>query len=389
MKKLYTNNLFNNKRNRSLKINKETFSTSISSTNENNNSPNIIIKENINNQLFKKNPNLKFKQIISKSNDFLGFNDLFEIYISIKDNIYYLVSPNYLNYNLDIITLNNNKLIRSLKGHKNHITTIRYFTNNINEYLISADINSVVIIFNISDIIVENLKIKLKYTNWIYSCLLLFNFSNYIFTSCCGKGNTKIYLFENKSIIFLKNIKDSKNNNTYYLLTWYNKKNNKYYLIEFCKKKIVITNIDNNKLYANLTSENSNQSCYMNGYIFNQYKNKNIIDNNYNYKELLFAISNNGYINIWDIYKKELFKSIFINDCIIGNFIQWNEKYIILVDGYINCLKIINLDIGKIINNIFSQYAKGILYIKKIYHPKYGESLISSGQDGIIKLWII
>ena len=63
---------------------------------------------------------------------------MFEIFISYKDNKEYLVSPNSINFNLDIFSLINNQKIESLKGHNNDIRTIRYFINNKNknEYLI-------------------------------------------------------------------------------------------------------------------------------------------------------------------------------------------------------------------------------------------------------------
>ena len=372
MNNLTNKNILNNKRKRIPINNKDNFSSS-SITNESTISAINIIKD-YNKQLFKKNPNLKFQQDIITTNDIKGFNDLFEVYISIRDDNPYLISPNSITYNIDIILLNNNKLIRSLEGHKNNITTVRYFSNNLNEYLISADINSIVIIWDISNDNIEKYKLKLKYSNWIYSCLLFFNDYMYIFTSCCGIGNTKVYILDNNKINFLKNINNSKNNNTYYLLSWYNEKNKKYYIIEFCKNKIVITNIYNNKLYKNLIAENNKEFFYMNGFIYNSY---------------LFACSTNGYINIWDIYEKKLINSILIYKCLLNNFIHWNEKYIILVDGNKNSMIIFDLSQSVVISNISSQHENGILCIKKIIHPTYGESLISSGQDGSIKLWSI
>jgi hypothetical protein len=43
------------------------------------------------------------------------------------------VSKNINNYNLDVYTLLDNKKLFSLPGHKNRITTIRYFIDNKNE----------------------------------------------------------------------------------------------------------------------------------------------------------------------------------------------------------------------------------------------------------------
>ena len=112
---------------------------------------------------------------------------MFEIFISYKDNKEYLVSPNTNNYKLDIYNLINNQLITSLSGHKNHIWTIRYFINNKNknEYLISADDNKIVIIWDISNNYNIKYTINTKYGHQILSCLLIFPHNsddNYIIT---------------------------------------------------------------------------------------------------------------------------------------------------------------------------------------------------------------
>ena len=117
---------------------------------------NPLYNEYINkiNYEFKKEPyNLKFNLNITNNNTKFGWNDKFEIFICYKDNKEYLISPNKNNYNLDIFTLLDNKIILSLKGHKNKIRTIRYFinNNNYNEYLISGDKNKIVIIWDITN----------------------------------------------------------------------------------------------------------------------------------------------------------------------------------------------------------------------------------------------
>ena len=102
-------------------------------------------------KFFKEPQNLKYKLNIIETNDFIGVNDIFEVFVCNKDHKEYLVSKNINNYNLDVYTLLDNKKSLSLPGHKNRITTIRYFIDNIyiNEYLISADINGIVILWDI------------------------------------------------------------------------------------------------------------------------------------------------------------------------------------------------------------------------------------------------
>ena len=43
----------------------------------------------------------------------------------------------------------------------------------------------------------------------------------------------------------------------------------------------------------------------------------------------------------------------------------------------------------KNISDINGKHTKEVVCIKKIYHPIYGESLLSAGNDNTIKLWTI
>ena len=70
------------------------------------------------------------------------------------------------------------------------------------------------------------------------------------------------------------------------------------------------------------------------------------------------------------------------------HIIQWNNKYIVVADSWNNCFKIINLENGKI-KDIGKQHTDNVKCIKKIYHPKHGESLISAANDETIPLWSI
>ena len=105
---------------------------------------------------FKKEPkNLKFKENITTTNSSAGWNDIFEIFISYKDNKEYLVSPNTNNYKLDIFNLINNQLITSLSGHKNDIRTIRYsllslYDINISNISFQPQSVFVVVIFSLN-----------------------------------------------------------------------------------------------------------------------------------------------------------------------------------------------------------------------------------------------
>ena len=112
-------------------------------------------------------------------------------------------------------------------------------------------------------------------------------------------------------------------------------------------------------------------------------------DNNY-----LVSSSLNGYINIWDLYEKKIFRTINLNikninnECKLYHIIEWNETYIIAADKKNNSLKIIDRENNYSINNINTDHNdKDLISIKKVYHPIYGEALLSAGRDSVIKLW--
>ncbi len=87
-----------------------------------------------------------------------------------------------------------------------------------------------------------------------------------------------------------------------------------------------------------------------------------------------------------DLENKKLIKNIEIKlgGC-IGNIIHWNNKYIIFIDEKDDVLKIVDLTINKIIFVI--KPIDTFRYFKKLNHPIYGESLLSSGEN--ISLWTI
>ena len=273
-----------------------------------------------------------------------------------------------------------------MKGHNNHIRTIRYFINNINseEYLISADNDIIVIIWEITYNFNIKFKINTNYSDNIYSCLLLFDLINensYIVTSSYAqlddneKSATKLYSLENGQLI--KYISHTNKNAIYYLLSWYNKNNNKYYIIQFSFKAILINSVIDDELYCELVQEPEDNN--LSGFIYN-------LDDNTDY---LCSSSYNGYINLWDLFNKSIYKVINTNECVLSNIIPWNNQYIIVADYDNNSFKIIDIEKGKIVKDISGQHTDKVPCVKKIYHPLYGESLLTAGQDNTIKLWSI
>ena len=345
------------------------------------------------------NPNdLKFKYDLVNTNTKGGLNDIFEVFKSIKDNEDYLVSPNKMNFHLDLINLKNNKFYGSLKGHQKKVTSVRYFLNNYinNEYLISSDEIGIIFIWDISDSYKKLFTLNTKYNDIIYSCLLIFTETNYesdnsnternngyIITSTydISKENqnsaTKIYSMVNGE--FINYIKNTNTNSVFYLLSWINKKDKRNYIIQFCYLKILITNLlDDDDVYAELTQEQ--KLSHYSGFIYEK-KSED--------KVYLYSSSKNGIINIWDLYSKVLINSIDSEGSILCHIIQWDDKYAIVADYNGKSFRIINMETLKVEQNIGNSHTKEVKSIKKVRLPILGDSLLTAGNDNVIKLWSI
>ena len=211
--------------------------------------------------IFNKNPNFKAAFYIYNTND-KGINDIFEVFLSVKDNTEYLVVYNKNSKSLNIYQLLYNKLVLYLYGHTNNVTSIRYFFNNksYDEYLISADTDKIVIIWDITQNYEMKYKINTFYSKHglIYSCLLVFpnnQNDNFIITSIDScehfnneKTTTKIYSLDNGE--FIRDIKNTSDVDIYYLLSWYNKIDKNYYIIQLANRRIIINNLLNDELYS-------------------------------------------------------------------------------------------------------------------------------------------
>ena len=178
---------------------------------------------------------------------------------------------------------------------------------------------------------------------------------------------------------FIKNLIDSNENNTYYLLIWYNESDKINYLIELCEKKIVITHFIENKKYAELYQSDLTVLKYYSGFIYSIKDKKNY----------LCCSTSNGYIVIWDLLNKILMNYIKITQVELYNIIQWNQKYAIVSGGSTKLIKIYDLEELEEAGYIKTNHHSNVNCVKKINHPLYGEALLSCGNDHKIKLYIL
>ena len=258
------------------------------------------------------------------------------------------------------------------------------------------------ILWDINNNFDKKVVINTRYRNsYIYSCLILFDIANtyylssinsnsnnstnenddnvnsLIITSCSSISNlngnndyTNIYSLDNGAFI-----RCTYNFNTNCLLTWLNKFDEKEYIIELCSEKILIYNIfDDNAYY-----EVNDGLNYMSGYIVN--KTEEV--------DYLFVNSIEKNIYVYNLNQKILVNTINVGGWSLYNIVQWNNKYIIVIDSYKKLLKIVDINQGKSISCYSNIHSVGITSLKKIIHPLYGESILTSGKDNKIKLWVL
>lgn len=328
-------------------------------------------------EVFKDNPNLKFKKILNIQNNRVCETlsiDKFDYFI-LKD-IPYIAIPDFfcfISNSIFIFKINqylNLERKLSLEGHKSPIVMVKNFCDDNNQkqnYLITSDKNYLIIIWKIiseKSVIIKQ-TITTKYNNDIYSGIILFNPKN-IFIITSYELNSYSTEYDFNSGYFKRNIPGTNNNQTFYILNYND------YIIELCLDKIGIYNLlEENDIYEINNEEIKGKNCH--GCIIN---------------DLLFEVNNsNGKIIVVDLISKNIKKIINTNhNDNLWNIINWNSNYIILNDIKINALNIFEVNQMKIINSL--KVKTNFLYIKKISIYNNKKFLLILGNQMLFELWL-
>ena len=110
----------------------------------------------------------------------------------------------------------------------------------------------------------------------------------------------------------------------------------------------------------------------------------------YNYEGIIKMIEScgDGNIRIWNFHNGNLLKKIEVSKAYLYSICLWNDDNLLVACRDLK-IKLVDLKDG-LIKKEFEGYNKEVLTIKKIYHPIFGECLISQGKyDEQIKLWIV
>lgn len=339
---------------------------------------------------FKTNPNFRFQEIITNKSDALSNTCIFDVYKD-KDKNIILIAPFFdisnimkQDYYISLINLKDNKEIRKLEGYKDRILTCRYFKDPSSEkdYIISADKRCNVIVWDISDEFAKILDIALDYDAFIYSCLLIFDEEqNRMFAVASSVSPTNITKIIDCQSKTQQEIPDSHHTNVYYLDCWKNTKpkdnTDTYIIIQCGKGKIIMSTFPGRQKY-HIVDTGENNLYVSGGLVF---KNKE--------KELFVASSTYGMVQVINLETKGTEFSIKLEDVHLYSFTKWNDYYLLLND----CLqkRVIVFDLEndyQIKSKVLCPEMHFDKFIKKVDHPKYGESILSVGIDFKIKLFV-
>ena len=341
-------------------------------------------KYNIVNELFKSHTASKIyssKKILNEIDGEIGVNDLFEVYhLHNEENIVYIASKRKRGKgdisNISIFALfsiNDIFKIKILVGHQNQIVFVKYFFNpkEVKEYLLSGDVSDKIIVWDILNDYEKVCFINVEYKKLlidkpIYNSLLLFTEKkNYIYTSTYTNNNSKLYELEDAA--FIKDVSITYNYKTLYMLKYEYKSKDKNLdlIIDCCNNFVVIYNPFNEEIYAEINNE---KTIGENRYACITYDKDN--------KEFLSISNERGYIVIYDLQKKYIFKYFNLKDELYS-IINWKNDYLICSQN--NFLRIIDIKEKSISN--FIECEKNIICIKYIVLNQKDELIIAAGAN--------
>ena len=193
------------------------------------------------------------------------------------------------------MNLKDSKIVHSLKGHSAHIYIVRHYfqRKSSTDFLISTSSERKVKVWNLKTYECHITLNKCHTGTYLYSALLLFdniNNLNYIVTSC---PNEYMKLWDFDSGKFIREI-GSTSDYTYFINYWNN--NNINYIINANSSNVKIYGINKSKeIYREFLAPQS--TWHMSAFV------ERMNDINY-----LFESDGNGYLRIWNIEKKEIYK---------------------------------------------------------------------------------
>ena len=318
------------------------------------------------------------ENIITDSYSHYALDNTFIVFKSIN-NILNLIYANRKNSILNYNLTNDKKIIEIKNAHNSYITNFRHYLDKIKniDLIISvcSDENNIKL-WNLNNWdCLCNIK-NINKNGCLHSAALLNDNNNFYIITCNDNYNNsesiKIFDFNGNKI---KEIKES-NERTFFIEIYYDKKLFKNYIITGNNDYVKSYDYINNNLYHEYFDNSTIEIEDHDSVIIND--NDEIIK--------MIESSEDGNIRIWDFHSGILLNKIKTGDHKLYGICLWNNNFL-FVGCDDKCIKLINLQKKIVINNLVEENA--IITIKKIFHPKYGECLISNDWRGNIKIWTI
>ena len=350
---------------------------------------NKSIKKGLN-EVFQKKPNFKiirnieeefFKNKTEKKEEGIGY-----IYCKICvfksiDDIYYLI---YSKSNKSIISYNimtNQKLNEIKEAHDNPVTFFQHYldTKNQRDLLLSLPYRSM----NLKIWNVKNFECILDFNNinlmFSISASCFLNIFDEIYTiiietidevlSSNVKNNMKVYDLKGNLI---KEINNSDKSYVDGIITYYDKNFGTNYIVAESNYNIYAYDYEKNKKY----------------HIYKQYNdliNKSLLIYDKGKIIKLFNCCSGGRLRIWDFHKGKLLYNVNVigDSYFYLNDINFYDDENLFVACENRTIYLLNLKYGIVIDKI-SKHKGSVLFVKKMTTEKYGDILISQGNNIII-----
>lgn len=284
-------------------------------------------------------------------------------------------SPSFI---VEIYDLVQEKIIKSLTGHTQHIYITRHFFDKVRfkDYLLTTSASKCCKVWDLSDF--SNILTISNCHNgtYLYSGLMVFDPSyteSPLVLTVAPNENIKVWNFKKNHISSINSSTDY----TYCLNVWYDDMNNKnnIYIINANSKDVKMYDFRTGDLYKSFNTHDHQQTWHMSALV-------EYIDN----KPYLFESDGNGNLCVWNIETQTIFKKVFIKNCNLRGICIWNES-ILLVAGTDKTIKIINY-LTETLEGTLSGHNNILCTIAKIQHPQLGESILSGAIDGKVKLFV-
>ena len=91
---------------------------------------------------------------------------------------------------------------------------------------------------------------------------------------------------------------------------------------------------------------------------------------------------------VWSLKERKELQKIEHSDVFFYNFVRWNDQYILLYEAMQRRILVLDTDNNyKVVSKVLCPEMYYDRFIRKVDHPKYGESILSVGIDWKVKLY--